>query len=400
MLKENWQIISVLCIISSLTRFVFDSFLPSLFYIGYYFQLSDSLLQSTLSVYLFSFGISQLFYGPLSDHYGRRKILIAGLCIFLIGNIICATAVSQTSLFIGRFLAGTGAGACGVLNRAICSDCFHGADFSKAWSYTTTALVISLGFAPLLGGYIQEMYGWRINLLMATFYAGACLLIILKFLPETKAQKVIFSTEKNSSKFKKFFKNYSQVLSTPTFMISAICYTLAFSGLIIYFQTSAILYVRDFGLSPSEYGWSSLVIAGNYLIGGMIVNKLVKKMGVRKLLTLGTLLLTMGGFLMLAAWFLNYKNITATLLCASIYVIGARIVIPNAIAGSLKELRHLGGTSSAALGCIQILGSCVISMAITYFGQPSMLSLGGFLMALGLMTFGASIFIKSREEMA
>lgn len=394
MLKEQWQIIGLLCIISSLARFVFDSFLPSLFYIGDHFNLSSTLLQSTLTVYLFSFGISQLFYGPLSDHYGRRKILLIGLCIFLIGNIICATAISSHTLFLGRFLAGMGAGVCGVLNRAICSDCFHGADFSKAWSYTTSALVVTLGFAPLLGGYVQELYGWRINFFMAAFYVGACLLIIFKFLPETNQKKSISPIHKNLYSLKKTFNNYAKVLSSQVFMISALCYTFAFSGLIIYFQTTAILYVRDFGLSPSEYGWYSMIIAGNYLIGGMIVTKLAKKIGIHQLLVFGTLLLILGGLLMLLAWLLDYKNIIATLVTASIYVLGARIVIPNAIAGSLKELRHLGGTSSAALGCIQILGSCVVSILTAQIGQPSMLSLGAFLTVLGLMTFGASAFVK------
>src|SRR3990167_10551355 len=186
-MHNRLQIILIICLIASVSRFVLDSYLPSLPAIGQYFLVPDSSIQLTLTMYLLGFSLSQLIYGPLSDQYGRRIVIISGITIFLIGTMICAVATNHTVLLIARLIAGIGAGACGVLNRAIASDCFKGSDLSKAWSYTTTTLVVTLIVAPILGGYVQEVFGWRSNFLLAALCVFIALFVVFKFLPETRS---------------------------------------------------------------------------------------------------------------------------------------------------------------------------------------------------------------------
>ncbi len=389
------KIIVLLCLISSIGRFVLDSYLPSLPAIGGDFGISSESVQMTLTTYLLGFSISQLIYGPLSDHYGRRNVILVGLSIFVLGNLICAIAVSSSLLLVARFIAGTGAGACGVLNRAIASDCFKGAEFSKAWSYTTSALVITLCIAPVIGGYIQEQSGWRANFILSTAYVAIVLCLILKFLPETNKQKVNLNLMHPSIKLSKILLDYYQILTTRSFITGTLCYTLAFSGLIAYFQVSPSLFIDGLGLSPSQYGWCSVIIASNYLIGGMLVHKLALRMSTYRLLIIGTMLLIFGGLLMLITYFFDYAGLTAILLPTSVYVIGARIVIPNAIAHSLEELRHISGSCSAMIGCIQMLGSAFISFLIANFDTMSPLTLAIFFTILGCATLSISMQHKS-----
>lgn len=390
MLRRNFKIILILCLISSLGRFVLDSYLPSLPAISLYFNMADSSTQKTLTLYLLGFSLSQLIYGPLSDRYGRRVIIMAGMAIFLLGSFVCSIAVTPTVLFISRLIAGIGAGACGVLNRAIASDCFKGAEFSKAWSYTTTTLVLTLIVAPVLGGYMQDAFGWRSNFVLATFFVCLTLFILFYFLPETHKQ-----TPAIPLKIPQIVKNYYQILLSPTFFMCTLCYTLAFSGLIIYFQISPLLYIKVFGLTATQYGWSSLIIAASYLIGGLLVSKLVSVIGIRKLLFLGTALLIGGGVSMLLAYYFNHVQLYTVLLPSAIYVIGARIVIPNAIAGSMKEFRHLGGSSSALIGCIQMSGSSLISLLIAKCNYSSPFPLALFFTGLGLVSLTTIFFIPS-----
>lgn len=390
MLRDNFKIIIILCLISSLGRFVLDSYLPSLPAISLYFNMADSSTQMTLTVYLLGFSISQLVYGPLSDRYGRRAIILLGMVIFLIGSFVCAIASTPEILFISRLVAGVGAGACGVLNRAIASDCFKGAEFSKAWSYTTTALVLTLIVAPVLGGYMQDAFGWRSNFMLATLFVCLTLFIVLRFLPETNTRSVSIPL-----KLPTIMLTYYKILFSPTFFMCTLCYTLAFSGLIIYFQISPLLYIKVFGLTATQYGWSSLIIAGSYLIGGVLVNKLAHSIGIRKLLFVGTILLIGGGVTMLLAYYFNHVNLMTVLLPSAIYVIGARIVIPNAIAGSMKEFRHLSGSSSALIGCIQMMGSSLISLLIANFNYNSPFPLALFFTVLGLMSLTITFFIRT-----
>src|SRR3990167_10900378 len=231
------RIIILLCLISSLGRFVLDSYLPSMPAIGHYFGISSAGTQYTLTLYLLGFSVSQLIYGPLSDYYGRRHVIIAGLAIFIIGNLACTLASASGTLLVARLVAGIGAGACGVLNRAIASDCFQGAEFSRAWSYTTTTLVLTLCFAQLIGGFAEEFYGWRANFTLSTLYVGFVLLLIIKFLPETNRHQ---SEPRSKLVLSEIFANYYEVLTTPSLIAGTMCYTLSFAGVIAYFQLSPI----------------------------------------------------------------------------------------------------------------------------------------------------------------
>ncbi|MHB1947560.1 MAG: multidrug effflux MFS transporter [Gammaproteobacteria bacterium] len=390
---NHFRIIVILCLISSLARFVLDSYLPSLPAISHDFGISSTSTQFTLTLYLVGFSFSQLIYGPLSDRYGRRSIILIGLGIFIIGNLGCAIASTPGLLIFARLISGVGAGACGVLNRAIASDCFKGSEFSKAWSYTTTTLVITLCAAPILGGYVQELWGWRANFILATIVVVIVFSIILKYLPETNPQKINSTIERSSVSFNKIIRDYYSIFTAPSFLNGTLCYTLAFSGLIAYFQISPLLFINHFGLSPSQYGWCSLIIAGNYLVGGFIVNKFACRMGTQSLLIIGAFLLITGGVLMWLANIYSYDSVTAVIVPAAIYVIGARIVIPNAIAGSMENVRHLNGSSSALIGFIQMLGSSLISFWIANFNNSSSLPLAIFLTALGCMSFIISLWI-------
>lgn len=391
MLKDNFRIIAILCLISSLGRFVLDSYLPSLPAISNHFNIPDATTQMTLTIYLLGFSLSQLIYGPLSDRYGRRIIILLGMLIFLVGSLVCSVATSPRILLLSRLIAGMGAGACGVLNRAIASDCFKGQEFSRAWSYTTTTLVLTLIIAPVLGGYVQDSFGWRANFILATLFVATVLCIILKFLPETRNHSSPITLH-----IPKVIENYYRILISRTFLMCTLCYTLAFSGLIIYFQVSPLLYINVFGLSPTQYGWSSLIIAGSYLFGGVAVNKLATQMSMRSLLFLGTLLLISGGSIMLLAYYLDHVNLFTVLLPSAIYVIGARIIIPNAIAGSMEEFRHLGGSSSALIGAIQMLGSSLMSLLIANFNYATPFPLAFFFTSLGVVTLTIAYFIKPK----
>lgn len=391
------RIIILLCLISSLGRFVLDSYFPSMPAIGAYFGISNAGTQYTLTLYLLGFSVSQLIYGPLSDYYGRRNVIITGLAIFILGNMACTFAVTPGNLLTARLIAGIGAGVCGVLNRAIASDCFQGAEFSKAWSYTTTTLVLTLCFAPVIGGFAEEFYGWRANFTLSTLYVGFVLLLIIKFLPETNR----YSSQPQYSKlvFREVLANYYEVLTTPSFIAGTMCYTLSFAGVIAYFQVSPILFIEFLGLTPSQYGLSTIFIAANYLLGGVIVNHYVDSMGTRALMAIGTILLILGGLTMLIAHAFHFNNIFAILMTSSIYILGARIIIPNAIADSMKELRHLGGSSSALIGCIQMLGSSLLSLIIASLANPPLLILAVSFIVLGGMTLSIMLWQRVRINM-
>ncbi len=389
------KIIIIICLISSLARFVLDCYLPSLPAIASVRNTGEQYAQFTLTIYLLGFSISQLFYGPISDVYGRKKVILLGLIIFAIGNLLCTICHSKDLLVLGRLIAGIGAGACGVLNRAIANDCFTGEEFAKVWSYTTNTLVITLCVAPVIGGYIEEIAGWRGNFALSTLLVILTLFTLMTFLPETHRNLL---SENKTIKVKKILKDYCTIITTREFILGSLCYAFAFAGLIAYFQVSPILFIEHLHLTPFRYGLCAAIIALNYLAGGMIVNRFVKRLGTKKLLCIGIFLLIIGGISLLITSVNQNVTIFAILFSSSIYVIGARIVIPNAIAGSMKNLSHLNGSTSAVLGFVQMAISSLVSLLLSLFDNTSSIPLSGFLLLLGLLSLSVLYFTRKMRD--
>lgn len=393
MLRTHFKLIVIICLISSLARFVLDSYLPSMPSIQDYFRLTSAAVQWTMTYYLLGFSLSQLVYGPLSDRFGRRPVMLIGMSIFFLGSLVCSLASSPVILFFSRVIAGVGAGSCGVLNRAIASDTFKGAEFTKAWSYTTTTLVFTLIFAPVIGSVVQEYLGWRANFILATGAVAMVLLLAWQYLPETIHQKL--STSEFS--VKQVLSDYRFILFSPSFLIGTLCYTFAFSGLILYFQISPLLYIDVLNLSAKQYGLSSIAIALSYLLGGMVVNKFAHRFTHHTMIAIGTVLLIVGGVLMIAASCVKHVEVMCVLIPAAIYVLGARIIIPNAIASSMKEFRHMNGSSSALIGFVQMMGSTIISLILTVFNNQSAIPLGVFYCLLGIGIFVLSLSTRKNQ---
>lgn len=388
-LDKTTRIIVMLCLISAIGRFVMDSYLPSLPAISTALGASNDNVQLTLTLYVLGFGLSQFIYGPLSDRYGRKKILVSGLLIFLLASLACALATSLTELLVARLFAGIGLGVCGVLNRAIASDCFSGAMFSKVWSYTTTTLVIVLIVAPLIGSWVQAYFDWSANFLLATLFVSVALLFIFWKLPETHSVNRLPALNLKSA-----IRNYRNILTSRTFVMSALCYTFAFAGLIIYFQLSPFILTDYFHLSAVQYGYASLVIAASYLMGGMVVTRFVPKLGIRKMLLIGIGLMFSSGIIMVAIGDDYDIELNDILFATALYVIGARIVIPNSIADAFKELHQLKGSASALIGGIQMLGTACISFAVASLGYQSPLVVAAFFTLLGMSCFITFCFLR------
>lgn len=384
-------IIILLCLISSVGRFVIDSYLPSLPNIKYELSLDDALVEMTLTIYLLGFGLSQLLYGPLSDYFGRRKVLILGMGIFLVGNILCANANSGKSLLFARLIAGIGAGSCGVLNRVIASDCFEGVAFAKAWSYTTTVLVLTLIFAPLMGGYIQEWQGWSGNFTACSIFVAFVLVIMMIFLPETNIH-----IGKHKVGIKKILIHYVTILSSWRFLSPTLAYTFAFAGLIVYFQISPLLFINYYNWTPVEYGWSSLSIALSYLLGGNLVQRFVHTLGISAMLCYGLIISLLGGICLMISHLLLSDMAWLMIACSSIYVLGARLVIPNASALAMGSTVAPKGCTSALLGAIQMLGAVLCSGFMSQFNTNTTRPLAIFF--IGTSSLGLLFFIINNRK--
>lgn len=172
-------------LIATLGQIGADLYLPSLPSITHDFSVLPSKVQFTFASYLFGFSISHLFYGPISDRIGRRTPILFGVGLSLIGCLVCATAPSIEILIVGRFLQGTGVGACNSVGRSLTRDFLSGAELAKMGSYLSMVAAFILAASPTLGGYLQYYFSWRAAFIFLSCYTLIAWIFFFKALPET-----------------------------------------------------------------------------------------------------------------------------------------------------------------------------------------------------------------------
>src|SRR3990167_8919454 len=188
-----------------------DVYLASLPAIHSALNTSMSTVQYTFSIFLAGFALSQLFYGPLSDHFGRKPFILFGLLLYTTTALLCAASTTIVELLTARFFQGVGAGACTVIARAIMRDTFDGKDLNKMNIYQSMVWAMVPISAPLLGSYIQYYVGWRYNFLLLSVLSTFLLVICWFRLPET------IKIKENTISLKQILNDYRKIFYEKSF---------------------------------------------------------------------------------------------------------------------------------------------------------------------------------------
>ena len=356
-----------------------DLYVPSLPAITTTLHSTRSTIQWSISVYMLGLSGSQLIYGPLSDHYGRKVIILIGIIIGIIGTIICLYARSPQILIVGRLIQGLGLGAGAVLGRAIMRDVLSGKNLAKIGSVFGLFTTIVVGSAPILGGYFQHYLGWRSVFIFLSVYSILLWIVIFIFLRETNTH-----AKKNKLNLSDVFAKYWTLLKNRVFLGYVLCTTFACSGLIAFYTMSPFLLQNRVGLSPVAYGWSCAFITIATIIGSIINVRLVNKMGINSMMIAGSILIIIAGTSMLAAALLGYMNEFVIVVPAAIYAFGAIFLLCNAFAGALTPFPHMAGIAAALYGATQIGGGFASSALIATMKFSNQEPLAIIYLALGI----------------
>src|SRR5690554_2257842 len=197
----------MLASLAMLGPFAIDTYLPTLGQIAADFGVTDVLMQHTLSVYLLRFACMSLFWGTLSDTFGRRPVIIASLVIFGIGSVGSALAPSYGWLLFFRGLQGCSAGAGRVVGQALVRDRYHGPEAQRLFANIAMVFSVAPAVAPILGGYLSTHTGWRSIFMTLTVISFALIAASLRYLPETLPPKM-----RQSVRIVPILRNYLHVI--------------------------------------------------------------------------------------------------------------------------------------------------------------------------------------------
>lgn len=282
-------------------------------------------------------------------------------------------------MYIGRCIQGIGLGGVSVMCRSICRDIATDAfDLSKLASILAMVSSSAVASAPIVGGYIQMHFFWQANFLLLLIISIALLLLSWYFLPETN---------KNLSPIKLIpsIKNHSQIFFDREFLLFNLLGTITFGAVIAYQTISAKLLQLYVGLNPQQFGFTALIVAFCFILGGLLNSKLVARRGFKNMFNLGFKLYIISGAVYIVCSMLGVINIYTVLLPLASFIVGASLVYPNASTGSMNIYGPLAGTAASIYSCLQTVGGAIGSALMSLNANASQLDLGVVFAATGLL---------------
>ncbi|WP_193366643.1 multidrug effflux MFS transporter [Pelagibius marinus] len=360
-----------------------DLYLPSLPAIGRDFGVTNAEVQLTLSIFLAGFAFSQLAYGPLSDRFGRRPVILGGLALYLLATLVCAFATGIEVLVLARFFQAVGACVGPVLGRAVVRDIYGRERAARMLSYMGMAMALAPAFGPILGGFLEVWFGWRANFAVLGIFAAATLAAALMTLPETNQWKSPDATRPGH-----ILGNYRALLRHRSYLGYVIITACTYSGIFSFISGSSFVLIGLLGLTPDVYGFCFAAIVVGYMIGTFLSGRLTVKLGLERMVQLGTAVQVAGGLAGLALYFAGIVTVPGIVGPVMVFMAGTGLAMPNAQAGAIGPFPQMAGSASALLGFFQMGLAALVGIAV---GHGSGESAFAMMAAIALVALGGAL---------
>jgi DHA1 family bicyclomycin/chloramphenicol resistance-like MFS transporter len=359
-----------------------DLYLPSLPTIGADFGSDNAAVQLTLSVFLAGFAFSQLVYGPLSDRYGRRPMILGGLVVYLLASLACAYAPNIEALIAARFLQAVGACVGPVLGRAAVRDIYGRERAASMLSYMGMVMALAPAFGPILGGFVEVLFGWRANFFVLAAFCLVILIATVVTLPETNKWK-----SRDATRPGRLVSTYLGLLRHRSYIGYVVIVACTYSGIFSFISGSSFVLIGLLGLSPDVYGFCFAAIVVGYMIGAYLSGRFTVRLSLERMVQIGTAVQVAGGLLGVALYAAGIISVSAVVGPVVVFMIGTGLVLPNAQAGAIGPFPRVAGSASALLGFFQMGLAALVGIVVGHGSGQSALAM---MLAICLVALGAA----------
>ena len=377
-----------LALLAAVTALAFSALhmvVPALPILTAEFDHSPARVQLVVTLFLAGIAAGQLLYGPISDRFGRRPVLIAGLTLFLAGTLLCGFAWSLPALIAGRIFEALGACAGIVLGRAIIRDVYDREAAARGLAIVMMTMTLAPGVSPAVGAYLAEWVDWRAIFAVLGALGAAVLALIALRLPETNTAPARLDMVGMA-------RSYARLLRSPEYLGFALCGACSSASWFTFCASAPYALSELLHEPPSTYGMLIVLPMATYMLGNGIAARLAQRLGSLRLVLCGRALALAAALGMGLWWWLGGLSVWTLFIPIAFTAIGDGLSQPAALASGLSVYPRLAGTASGLMGFLQMAVAALGTIAVAALPHDSALGLIAVVCGFVALAFGFGVF--------
>jgi MFS transporter, DHA1 family, multidrug resistance protein len=374
----------ILILMTSVGPFGDTEYTPSLPRIADDLHTSYAAVQQSMTVYLASYALMQLLYGPLSDRFGRKPIVLLGALLFTLGSLLCYQSLSLDMLLLGRFIQGLGACAGAIISSAAVRDSYPKEQIDTVYAKINAAFALSPATGPIVGALVDDKFGWHANMLilfvLGILFFGALLFFFSEtHLPDKRQHLDVTSV----------LHTYKKLFSQPNFFPSIFINAVAIGAVYTSLTEGPALVTKTFALSSSWFAVVALLVLSAFSIGSLLCIWLEKHISSLKIIPIGLAFIISGGIGLLFIYITHFLFFSIVMLAIMITYVGIALVVPSALGIAMRPFSYIAGAASAMAGFAQMFVASLANGGVSLLPNGPIYALGIAFSILGLLGFAA-----------
>jgi DHA1 family bicyclomycin/chloramphenicol resistance-like MFS transporter len=350
------QIAFVVAAMSMLAPFSIDTYLPSFPDIASQFGASQLQMQQTLSLYLLAFAVTTLVYGPLADTFGRRRVVLGALGVYIVSSVACALAQDIEGLILSRIGQGLSASAGLVIGRAAVRDAFSGARAQQVMSRVMLLFSVAPAVAPIIGGALHDLSGWRSVFWFLAGLGAVVAALAYRCLPET-----LHPDHRQSIHPAAVTRVYWSALRHGRFLLVILVFALIFGGMFVYIAGAPALLYRHLGMGASQFVWLFAPMVSGIFAGAWLAGRLAGRLGTRQTVWAGLTLMAFASAANVVQGSLLPVQAVTVIGPMVIYAFGLSLSIPSLSLLALEYFPRNRGMASAVQSFVQTGANALVA---------------------------------------
>ncbi|MEJ8572629.1 multidrug effflux MFS transporter [Microbaculum marinum] len=393
--RDTFALTALLGTLTALGPLSTDMYLPSLPSLTDRLGSTPAEAQLTLSAFLFGFASTQIFYGPLSDRYGRRPVLLAGLAIFIVASALCAMAASMPLLIAARFLQAVGASGPIVLARAVARDLYSGRRAGQELALMATIMGIVPTLAPTLGGVMEIFFGWRSSFILTVALGLLLFVLVALRLPETLPKSALDPPTPLG-----MIRIFARLVRHRQFVVYVSMVCLCYATVFTFISVSSYVLQGQYGLTPLAFGVSFGLCSLGYICGTLLGRKVTGLYGIDAGIALGASLMSVGGAAVVFFVVTDLGGVYAVVAASAVAFAGVGSALAQSMAGTLMPFPENAGAASSLMGVCQMTSAALMGVFVAAVMDAGVFADQALPLALAMAGLGGltlAVFLASRR---